>query len=432
MNTCYRLTLLAIAALAAFLPVASANELDHIVAVINDDVIVRSELDRDIITILAQVRARGTPLPPQEIIERKVLDGMIDKRLQLQAAERLGVKVDDATLTRAVENIAKRNNLTLTQLRNTLEAEGISFESFREDTRNQIVLAKLRAQEVVNRITVTEREIKSFLDRNQAAIAGRDAVRLQHMLVAVPEGASPERIGEAREKIQRVLAELRAGGDFAALALRYSDGRQALEGGDLGWMKLAEVPTIAVEPARTLAPGEVSEPIRSASGFHLFRVAEVKGGERQLITQTHARHILIKTSEVTSDQDARNRLEQLRLRLTGGEDFAAIARAHSDDTASAIKGGDLGWVSPGDTVGAFEEQMDNLAPGELGQPFRTQFGWHLLQVLERRQHDSTSELLASKARDALRERKAEEEAELWLRRLRDEAYVEIRLDRPAP
>ena len=425
MKTLKQLILTGLLALLAAAP-ASALELDRIVAVVNEDVIVRSELEQEITVILAQIEGRGTRLPPREVIERQVLERVINKRLQLQAAQRLGIEVDDATLARAIGNIASKNNMSLTDLRDTLEAEGVSFASFREDTRTQIVLARLRNQEVIKRIAITDREVENFIERSMGQLSQRSAVHLQHILVATPEGATPEVIQRAQEKTLRLLQELHAGADFAELALVDSDGRHALEGGDLGWMKISQVPALAADLARTLERGEIGNPIRSVSGFHIFRMLEYKGSSQQLITQTHARHILIKTNEVVSDQDARTRLQQLRIRLVGGEDFTAMARSHSDDTASAIKGGDLSWVSPGDTVPDFEEQMDKLGPGQLSEPFRSPFGWHLLQVLERRQHDNTAEMLKTKAREIIRERKADEATELWLRRLRDESYVETR------
>lgn len=406
---------------------AKAYGLDRIVAVVNEDVIVGSELAQEINMILAQIRDRGTQLPPQRIIERQVLERMIDKRLQAQAAERLGIKVDDATLARAISNIAQKNDMSLLELRDTLEAEGVSFAKFREDTRTQIVLARLRSQEVLNRITVTEREVERFLERNLGKLSQRSEVHLQHLLIATPESAAPETIQRAKDKAERLVAELRAGADFAEIALLNSDGRQALEGGDLGWMKISQLPTVAADAASTLQPGEVSDPVRSISGFHIFGMIEYKGGSRRLIIQVRARHILIKTNEVVSDQDARTRLEQLRIRLVGGADFAAIARSHSDDTASAIKGGELGWISPGDTVPAFEEQLETLGPGEFSAAFRSPFGWHLVQVLERRNFDNTEQMFKTEAKESIRERKADEATELWLRRLRDEAYVEIQL-----
>ena len=340
----------------------AAQELDRIVAVVNEDVVMRSELDQEIVSILAQLKDRGTRLPSREVIERQVLERVINKQLQLQAAQRLGIEVDDATLARAIGNIAAKNNMSLGQLRDTLEAEGMTFDGFREDTRNQITLARLQNQEVIKRIAITDREVDNFIERSMGQLSPRTAVHLQHILVATPEGATPEVIQRAEQKTQELMLELQRGADFAELALAHSDGRNALEGGDLGWMELSQVPSIAADQARTLDQGEVGRPIRNSSGFHIFRMKEYKSKIQQLVTQTHARHILIKTNEVVSDQDARTRLEQLRIRLVGGEDFAALARSHSDDTASAIKGGDLGWINPGDTVPDFQEQMDKLAP----------------------------------------------------------------------
>ena len=408
-----------------------AYELDRIIAVVNEDVIVHSDLEEQMSVALAQIAARGTQMPPRSVIERQLLERMIDKRLQLQAAERLGITVDDATLARAIGNIAERNGMTMTQLRDTLDAEGMSFAGFREDTRNQIILTQLRTQEVINRITVTEREVENYLKRAESPLIGRDAVRLQHILVATPEGASPDTLQAAKEKAERLVERLRTGADFAETALTHSDGRHALEGGDLGWMKLPEVPSLAVEAARELERGEVTDPIRSPSGYHIFGMMEYKGGDRQLITQTRARHILIKTNEVISDRDAVTRLEELRFRLLEGEDFATLARTHSDDTGSAINGGDLGWINPGDTVPEFESVMNSLTIDDISDPFRSSFGWHLVQVLERREVDNTEKLLREKAREQVREHKAEEAMELWLRRLRDESYVELRLDQPS-
>jgi peptidyl-prolyl cis-trans isomerase SurA len=428
----YRKPLL-LTALALWLSASAlaSTELDRIVAVVNDDIVVNSELDQEINAILARIRERGANPPPRNAIEGQVLERIINQHLQLQAAERLGIQVDETTLARAINSIAERNGVSLLELRETLEAEGIGFASFRDDTREQIILARLRNQEVINRITITDQEVENFLAQNSNELSERSQVHLQHILVATPEGADPATIQQAKDKTERLMSELRRGADFAETALVHSDGRQALEGGDLGWMKLSQVPSIATEPARSLEQGEISEPVRTASGFHIFRLLEYKGGDRLLVTQTHARHILLKTNELVSDQEAETRLQQLRFRLLGGEDFSALARSHSDDTASAIKGGDLGWVNPGDTVPQFEEEMDHLTPGDISLPFRSPFGWHLLQVIERRDHDNTEEMARNKARESLRERKAEEATELWLRRLRDEAYVENRLTQRA-
>jgi peptidyl-prolyl cis-trans isomerase SurA len=317
--------------------------------------------------------------------------------------------------------------MVLEELQATLEAGGVRYEDFAEDTRLQLITSRLQAQVVVKNITVADQEIDRFLERESSSLIDRTDVRLSHILVSVPEGAPPETVKKAETKARGLIAQLRKGADFSRLAVRYSDGRRALEGGDLGWFPMAQVPSLAQEPAHKLAKGEFSEPLRSPSGYHIIKVADIKGSGPAMITQTNARHILIRTNEVVSDDDAKTRLEQLRIRIVGGDDFGTLARSHSDDTGSALKGGDLGWTNPGDTVPEFEKTMEALGPNEISQPFKTSFGWHIVQVIERRNQDTTDEIMRLKARKALRERKADEATELWLRQIRDEAYVEIRL-----
>lgn len=416
--------------LGSTLPVASAaiEELDAIVAVVNDDVVVRSELDGEIALILPQMQRQGTEVPPRAQLEKQVLERLILKRLQAQRARELGIQVDEATLAEALGNIAARNGLTLPELQATLEAGGIVFEDFREDTRAQILTTRLQNQEVVSKIQISDPEIDRFLARESSTLIEREQVRLQHILISLPNAATPEQVRAAETKAKRLVAKLRAGADFAALAARESDGRNALEGGDLGWFEIGAVPTLAADLALTLAEGEVSDPLRSPSGFHIIRLRAIKAAATPNIVQTHTRHILIRTNELVSDADARRRLSQLRTRLSGGEDFTLLARAHSDDTGSALRGGDLGWVDPGDTVPDFEKVMNALAPKAISQPFKTPFGWHLVQVLERREQSNAEGLMRMKAREALQRRKAEEAVDEWLRQLRDEAYVEMRLD----
>ncbi len=410
---------------------ASLEELDSIVAVVNKDVIVRSELEREIVLALPEMREKGAEMPARAELERKVLERMIEKRLQMQEAQRVGIKVEDGALTQAMEGIAQRNNLTLEELQTALGASGIRFEDFREDTRSQMIMSQLQAREVIKNITVTEPEIKRFLARESDSLIERTDVRLSHILVAVPETASGEEQEQARKKAQAIVAKLRAGADFGQVARAESQGQQTQEGGDLGWFAMADVPSLAQEVSRSLAKGEVSNPLRSPSGFHIIQVTDIKGSGPAVISQTKARHILIRTNEVVSDDDARIRLEQLRMRLVGGDDFANLARANSDDTGSALKGGDLGWLSPGDTVPQFEAAMNDLAPNQISQPFKSSFGWHIVQVNERRSQDTTEELMQLKAKQKLRERKADEAVKQWLRKLRDEAYIEDRLAKAA-
>ncbi|HIE54178.1 MAG TPA: molecular chaperone SurA, partial [Chromatiaceae bacterium] len=304
----------------------------------------------------------------------------------------------------------------------------MSMEAYRKQLREEIILQRLHNREVVGRIQVSKAEVDSYLASAEQNPAGRTAYRLRHILIATPEGASSEQIAKARQKAEEIVARARKGENFAALASRYSSGRQALEGGDLGWLEAGQVPTLFATEVTSMEKGEVRGPLQASSGFHIIKLEDYKGGERNLVQQTHARHILIRTDEITSDQDARTRLEQLYQRIKGGEDFAALARAHSDDKATAIKGGDLGWVNPGDLVPAFEEAMNELEIGQLSRPFRTQFGWHIVQVLDRRQKDITDESKRDKAKLAIRQRKAEQALQLYLRKLRDQAFVEVRPD----
>ena len=410
------------------LPAWAVTDLDHIVAIVNDDVVTDSELKDEIARIAIQIESRGQQLPPHTILRRQVLERLILVHLQLQKAQESGISIDETTLTNTVNNIARQNNISPRELRETLETDGVSFQAFREDLRRQITIRRLQQRDVINRIFVTEQELEREIKQSGMGTENRQEVHIQHILVGIREGASDEMIATARAKAEKLIERLQAGENFTNLAIQESDGRRALEGGDLGWYKPAQVPTIFVDALAHMKKGDISQPIHSASGFHIIKLAATKGVERHVITQTQARHILISTNEVVSDHDARTRLEQLRERIIGGEDFNALARSHSDDKGSAISGGDLGWVNPGAMVPIFEQQMDDLALRETSQPFRTQFGWHIVQVLDRRDYDSTEEVLKNNALVAVRRRKADEATDLWLRRLRDEAYIDLRLE----
>ncbi|MCU7805583.1 MAG: peptidylprolyl isomerase [Candidatus Thiodiazotropha sp. (ex Lucinoma borealis)] len=421
--------IIGIICLMASLPLqAAVKELDHIVALVNDDIIARSELNSQTREMLAQLAQKRASLPPIRILQQQVLERMITKRLQLQTAQRLGLSVNDATLTKAITNIAETNQISLLQLRETLEADGISFPLFREQLRDDILINRLKQKEVINRIVITEQDVVTFLAREMGTSRQRSAVHLLHILIATPEGASPQDVQAAKQQVQSVYDQLQQGADFSDLALRLSDGRQALDGGDLGWIEISRIPSLFTSVIDEMEPDSISEPIRNASGFHIVKLSEVKGGNKLIINQTHARHILVNTNEIVSDSEAQQRLETLRERIIDGDSFESLARSHSDDKASAIKGGDLGWTSPGDLVDQFEEQMDALDINQISEPFQTQFGWHIVQPLERRQHDNTEEALKNRARQEIQKQKSEEAIALWLRRLRDEAYVEVLLE----
>lgn len=408
---------------------AEVRSLDHIVAVVNEDVITQTELERRIGMIKGQLAQRNVSLPPADVLQRQVLDRLLLERLQLQLAERSGIRVDDERVSQVISNIARENRLTLPQFREVLQRDGFGFAEFRENIRNEIMITQLRQRQVENRIEVSDQEIDNQLDslRNRQELD--QEYRLGHILVAVPEAATPDEIAAAREKAEQLLGQLKEGADFARTAVAHSQGQQALEGGDLGWRKAGQLPGIFAEMVARMEPGELGELVRSASGFHIVKLLETRSGEVHIVPQTQARHILIQPNRIVSDSDARRRLETLRRRIVeGGEDFAALAREHSDDKGTASNGGGLGWTSPGQLVPEFEQAMNRLAPGEISTPFRTQFGWHIVQVISRRNQDETEQVQRSRAEEMVRERKLDEALANWLRQLRDEAYVELRLD----
>jgi len=406
---------------------AAPLSLDRIVAVVNNAVITKFQLQRKLDETLRQLAGRNTPLPPRAQLEKQLLERMITEKVLMQLAEETGVRIDAPSLDRAVARIAQQNNLQLPDFRAALQAEGVSFEAFREQVRADMTLARLREREVDSKVQVTDAEIDNFI-ASQGEAGGETEYRLAHILVATPEGASPEQLQALRGKAERARAELGAGTDFAQVSAAYSDAQNALQGGDLGWRGAANLPTLYVDALKGLKPGQVSPILRSAGGFHLIKLFEARGKDIALVVrQTRARHILIKTSEIVSDQEARRRLDNLRERIRHGDDFANLAKIHSDDL-SASKGGDLGWLNPGDTVAPFERAMDALQPKEVSAPVQSPFGWHLIQVLERRDQDVTEERRRLDARRALRERKAEEAFDDWVRQARDRAYVELRLE----
>ncbi len=402
--------------------------LDRIIAVVNEDVIMQSELEEKIRSVRGQMRQQGAQLPPPSILERQVLDNLIQNRIQLQLAERAGIRVDDETLNRTISNIAAGNQVSLSQFREILESDGYSYERFREDIRNEITLTRLRKRQVENRINVTEREIDNFLSNQEFQGNIQAEVRLAHILLSLPEGATKEEIEQVREMATSVRGEILAGAEFKDIAMTVSDGQNADKGGDLGWRKMADIPSLFIEYVPDMAKGDVSEPIQSPSGFHLIQVADVKSEQKTMVTQTHARHILVKPDELTTEQQARDKLEQLLLRINNGDDFSMLAKGNSDDTVSAMNGGDLGWTSPGELVPEFQRAMDGLQENELSQPFKTNYGWHIVQVLERREFDNTESVKRGKARSVIYKRKLDEAMQNWARELRDEAYVEYRLD----
>ncbi len=418
---------LPIVLLASLSPISQAAviELDRIVAVVEEDVIMETELDEQMQRVRAALRQQGTQMPPTTVLERQVIERLVLEKIQLQIAEQSEITVDEPALDRAVSDLAARNNLSLEQFQEILASEGYEFSNFREQIRQEMIMSKLRRAEIDNRVRVSDNEIENYL-RNEALGNDDQEYRLAHILISIPSGADNEEIREAREKARLALERLDAGEDFTTVAVSVSDGQQALEGGDLGWRKGDEIPTLFADAVGTMSVGETSGLITSPSGYHIIKLTDKRSGETIMIEQFRARHILLTPNELMTPEQALNRMRQIKLRLDGGADFALIARTNSDDRASALQGGDLGWVGKGQMVAEFEEIMTAIPVGEISPPFQTEFGFHILQVTETRQYDGTEEIRRDRARQALRRQKIDERRQSWLRELRDEAYVDFR------
>jgi peptidyl-prolyl cis-trans isomerase SurA len=414
----------------AALPAAAREALlvDRVVAVVNKDVVTLTELAERTERAAAELRRQRIAAPERAVLQRQVLERLVLDKAQLQLAQSTGMRVDELQLDRAVQRIAQNNGMALSEFRRALERDGVDFERFRAELRQQILLARLREREVDDRVQVSEAEIDAYLEEHKASLASAVEYDVAHILVRVPEQARPEQVEQARARAARVREEARAGADFARLAASHSDAGDALQGGALGWRAPGRVPELFAEALRNLQPGAVSDLLRSPAGFHVVKLLGRRGaGDAAPVTQTRARHILVKTNEIVSEEDARRRLQGLRERIAAGVDFAELARLNSED-GTAARGGELGWVYPGDTVPEFERAMNALAPGEVSAPVRTPFGFHLIEVQERRAADVSAERQRLLARQVLRERKADEAYQEWLRQLRDRTYVELRLD----
>ncbi len=406
-----------------------AEVLDRIVAVVEEDVILEHELDNEVAGIAAKLRSGNVAMPPEYVLRKQVLERMIVDKLQRQMAAKSGIQVSEEMLQNSVNEIASRNGLSVDAFRSEIERQGMSYKSFEDNLRNEIVTNQLRGREIGSRIKVTDAEVNHFMETQGKIASLNSQYHLGHILIAVSQSASSTAIQKASQRAEQVVADLRSGKDFKQMAMSVSDDDNALKGGDLGWRSMGQIPTLFTDVVAAMNNGDVSDPVRSPSGFHIIKILGVEGSSQHIITKTKVRHILVKTNELVDDSEARKRLLGLRERIVDGDDFAALARAHSDDKGSAINGGSLDWVTPGALVPPFEEAMNKLEINQVSQPVQTQFGWHLIQVLGRENQDNSDQFKKDKIRDELRKRKIEEETELWLRRLRDEAFVEIEAER---
>ena len=401
--------------------------LDRIAAIVNDGLVLKSELDAQMQSVTKRLTEQKVELPSQSVLRQQVLDRLIVQEIEAQQAKRVGLTVSDEQLNGALQEIAARNKIPFDQLPTALAAQGVDYKLYRDSMRKELTLNTLRQRDVIARITVTPHELEQYLDRQQSA-AANDEFNVSHILLSLPAAATPEQLAQISAKAQDVVARAQKGEDFGQLAIANSNSQTALDGGQLGWRKGSQLPQFILDLVTKMKPGEVSAAVRTPSGFHIVKLNERRGGEPQVIVnQIHLRHILMKTNELDDDETVRQKLARLRERIMAGEDFAGIASTTSQDPGSAPDGGDLGWTGPGAFVPEFDKAIADLKPNEISEPFKTRYGWHIVQMLGTRTYDSTDDVRRQRAFAAIRESKADEETELWLRRLRDEAFVEIKM-----
>lgn len=409
-------------------PQKQVAKIDAVVAVVNDDVITRYELDDRVREVVRQLQKQDTPLPAADVLERQILERMITDLLQQQYARESGVRVDDTQLNLAITRIAQQNDFpSSAEFRAKLEADGVDYRKFREEIRGEIISTRLREREVESKLVISEGEVDNYLANKARIGSAGEEFHLAHIMVVVPEQASAEKIQAARERAEQALSKLQGGADFAQVAAGISDAKDALKGGDLGWRSGDSIPPLFMNELQNMQPGQTSSVLRSPSGFHILRLMEKRSSNAPVvITQTRARHVLIKTSEIVPEAEAKKRIMEIKQRIEAGADFAEQAKRYSQD-GSAQQGGDLDWLSPGQTVPEFEGAMNKLQPGQMGV-VQSQFGWHLIQVLERRNTDVSQQQKRQQARLAIGTFKSDEQYQDWLRQLRDRAFIEYRLE----
>ncbi|BFM17818.1 peptidylprolyl isomerase [Maricurvus nonylphenolicus] len=405
---------------------AQTIALDKVIAVVDDDVVMASELHQRMSMLATQLQANNTELPPPEVMQQQLLEHLIVESLQLQIGQRVGVTITDAELDQAIDRMKKANKLNHEQFIAKLKQDRLTLNSVREQIRRDMIIEQVQRGSVNRRIKISEQEIDNFLRSKEGELFSSPDYNLGHIFVGVASSASKDEITQAENKASYLHEQLQAGADFRQLAVANSNGQNALKGGDLGWRKSAQMPEIFADAIADISKGEITEPLRSGAGFHILKLYDKRGGGLQMIEQSKVRHILVKPSTILSDEEARQELVDIRQQIIDGEDFGEMAREHSEDVGSMLSGGDLGWSLPGKFVPAFEAAMDSTDVGDISEPFRSQFGWHILQVEERRQQDMSDTVKRNQARNLLRGRRFEEERINWLREIRDEAYVDIK------
>jgi len=406
---------------------AEVQVLDRVVAIVDDRVVAQSELDARMEEVSLRLQQRSITAPPRDVLHKQILDQLISETLQLGIAERYGVVVQDEEVNSAIVNIMRNNGWSEAQLLENLRMEGTTLNEFREDLRRQITIQNISQGLVARRIRVTEQEIDNFLKSADAQVWASPDYHLGHILIGLPSSPTSEGVVAAEEKANQLYKSLSEGTNFAEAAINNSSGPAALEGGDMGWRKSSQLPTLFASIVEHLKIGDVSKPHRSQAGFHILKLYDKREQNKEIVNQTRARHILIKTSEIVDDQLASSRLEDMRKQIIDGADFTKLAKDYSEDIGSRMSGGDLGWASPGMFTPAFEKMMDETAVDEISKPFKSSFGWHILQVTGRRAEDFTEEALRARAQNMLMSRRFEDEMQVWLQELRDDAFIEIKI-----
>lgn len=402
--------------------------LDRIAVVVNDGVVLQSQIDAQVKAVTQRLREQTTPLPAASVLNQQITERLILQEIQLQRAQKLGLRVTDEALNNALRDVATQNHIEFSKLPDALAREGIVYAEYREQVRREMTLSLLRQRDVYAHIYVSPRELEQFIAKQSSGKGERVEYDVSHILLTLPEAASPGQLEQVERRAQDIYERAQKGEDFGQLAVANSQAQSALERGAIGWRKGNELPSFMADVVTTMKPGGVAAPVRTPSGYHIVRLNAVRNDAQPLLVeQVHARHILIKTNELQDDETVRGRLQLMRDRIaSGAEDFAAIAKAASEDPGSASEGGDLGWTSPGSFVPDFETALGKLSANEISQPFHTQYGWHVAQLLGRRTQDMSTDERKRHAFEQIRASKADEETELWLRRLRDEAFVDYR------
>ena len=400
--------------------------LDKVVAIVDDDVVLYSELNQRMAGILSRIQQSGTQAPPEEILRKQVLEQLISERLQLNMGYNAGIRISDEEVNQTLARVAASNNVSLEDYIAQIHASGSTLANVRQEIVDEIIIMRVQQGQVMRRIRISEQELTNFLNSEEGRLVTSPDVNIGQILLSVPSSSSPDKTKAIVEKLNNIEEQLNAGADFRQLAIANSDDQSALEGGDLGWRKMAQLPGVFIEAVESMDVGQVSKPIRSAAGYHLIKLYDRRGGGEKLIEQHFSRHILLKPNQIRDEAATIQLLNQLRDRVKDGEDFAVLSKEFSEDPGSALKGGELGWSTPGMFVAEFEQTMSGIALNEVSEPFRSQYGWHILQVTDRRMQDFSDNILRNGAENLLRQRKFAEELQVWLQEIRDEAFVEIK------